>query len=81
MKHDVSFTTSVSPPPNVYVPPYAIAQVYIGLGESNLAFEWLDRAFKDRSTSMAYLRVDSSLNPLRADRRFDALLQRLKPPD
>lgn len=56
-----------------YVPPYAIAQVYAGLGDRSKAFEWLSRAYDDKSTSIAYLKVDPSLNSLRSDPRFAAL--------
>jgi DNA-binding winged helix-turn-helix (wHTH) protein/TolB-like protein/Flp pilus assembly protein TadD len=60
-----------------YVPPYAVAQVYSSLGDKDQAFVWLDRAFEDRSTSMAYIRVDPSLGNLRTDPRFSALTQRM----
>ena len=41
-----------------YVPSYAIALVYAGLGENDHAFTWLEKAFEDRSTSMVFLRLD-----------------------
>jgi DNA-binding winged helix-turn-helix (wHTH) protein/TolB-like protein/Flp pilus assembly protein TadD len=56
-----------------YVPPYAIAQVYAGLGDRSKAFEWLSRAYDDKSTSIAYLKVDPSLSSLRSDPRFAVL--------
>lgn len=61
-----------------YVPPYAIAQIYAGLGDKDRAFHWLDKACLDRSTSMAYLRVDPSLNSLRSDPRFATLARKLR---
>jgi tetratricopeptide (TPR) repeat protein len=59
-----------------YVPSYEVALVYAALGDSRLAFEWLDRSFRERSHYIALLRVDPALDPLRTDPRFDALLAR-----
>jgi DNA-binding winged helix-turn-helix (wHTH) protein/TolB-like protein len=53
-----------------YVPGFAIALVYAGLNENDTAFEWLDKASNDHSTSMAYLKVDPALSGLRLDTRF-----------
>ena len=53
-----------------YVPPYAIGVVYIGLGNNDQAFGWLQKAVEDRSTSMVYLRSDPELASLRSDPRF-----------
>ena len=60
-----------------YIPAYAIALIYAGLGEKDKAFSWLGKAYEDRSTSLAYLKVDPVLNSLRADPRFVALVQRI----
>jgi DNA-binding winged helix-turn-helix (wHTH) protein/TolB-like protein/Flp pilus assembly protein TadD len=58
-----------------YVPPYAIGLIYIGLGEQNQAFQWLQKAADDRSTSMVFLRSDPELAGLRTDSRFAQLSQ------
>jgi serine/threonine-protein kinase len=47
------------------------------LGEKDLAFEWLERCFRDRSRNMAMLRSDPALDELRSDQRFTDLLQRV----
>jgi Flp pilus assembly protein TadD len=60
-----------------YIPAYAIALIYAGLGEKDNAFLWLEKACEDRSTSLAYLKVDPVLNSLRSDPRFSALVQRI----
>lgn len=60
-----------------YVTPAAFYNVYISLGQKDLAFEWLEKSFRDRSYAMVYLQVEPSLDPLRADPRFDSLLQRI----
>jgi hypothetical protein len=59
-----------------YVPPYAIALIYIGIGNRHHGLDWLERAATDRSTSVAYLRVDPTLNGLRSEPRFAALVQK-----
>lgn len=58
-----------------YVPPYAIALIYIGIGNKNDGLRWLEKASVDHSTSVAYLRVDPTLNRLRHEPRFAALVQ------
>jgi DNA-binding winged helix-turn-helix (wHTH) protein/tetratricopeptide (TPR) repeat protein len=60
-----------------YVPAYAIALVYAGLGENDLAISWLQRAFDDRSTSMVYLKLDPELSSLHSDPRFEELSRRI----
>jgi len=61
-----------------YVPAYAIATVYAGLGDREHVFEWLEKGYQDRSTSMAYLKVDPILKDYRSDPRFAALAQRVR---
>lgn len=61
-----------------YVPAYAIALIYAGLKEKDQAFEWLDKAYNDRSASMALLKVDPALNSLHSDIRFTELARRVK---
>ena len=59
-----------------YVPPYASALVYAGLGERDAVFEWLDRAYAARDVHLVFLPVDSKWDPYRSDPRFAALLAR-----
>lgn len=56
---------------------YEIALIEASLGDKNTAFRWLDRAFENRDVGLVYLKVDPSLDPLRTDPRFSALLQRV----
>jgi TolB-like protein/DNA-binding winged helix-turn-helix (wHTH) protein/Flp pilus assembly protein TadD len=61
---------------------YSIALIYEGLGHSDLAFEWLERAFGERDFRMIFLRVDPIWDDLRSDPRFQELLVRIghRPP-
>ena len=58
-------------------PALAIAQVYIGLGEKDRAFEWLDKAIDQRDLDVT-LQWDSPYEVLRSDERFARLLRRMK---
>ena len=60
-----------------YVPPFYIAVVYVGLGDSDHAFEWLEKACADRSEWMIYLNVEHILDPIREDPRFETLVERI----
>jgi hypothetical protein len=59
-----------------YVPPYAFALIYAGLGDRDKAFEWLDRAYDVKDVHLMFLTVDSKWDPYRSDPRFAALLAR-----
>jgi TolB-like protein/Tfp pilus assembly protein PilF len=59
-----------------YLPPYATALVHCGLGQRDLAFDWLERAYKARDVHMALLPVDPKWDSLRTDGRFALLVKR-----
>ena len=60
-----------------HVLPYDIAVIYVGLGEKDRAFEWLEKSFAERDEGLLYLRVDPVLDSLRSDPRFADLLRRV----
>ena len=60
-----------------YVTPAALVNVYIGLGDKEQAFVWLEKAYQERSNYVAYLKVFPILDPLRSDPRFTNLVQRV----
>jgi eukaryotic-like serine/threonine-protein kinase len=60
-----------------YVPAYDRAIIYTGLNEIDLAFEWLQRAYDERSSWMSYLNIEPRLAPLRTDARFAELVRGL----
>ena len=55
--------------------PYNIAIVYVGLGETDTAFEWFERALETHDEHMTWLLVDPRLDPIRDDPRFLQLLR------
>ena len=63
-----------------YVPPYNIAMVYAGLARKDDAFEWMERAFEERSIWMIFLNVHPMFDDLRPDSRFKLLVERMKIP-
>ena len=60
-----------------YVPAYAFALAYAGLGEEDQAFQWLERSLQDRAWDITYLKVDPLLDSLRSDPRFNDLVKRV----
>jgi len=62
-----------------YVPPISRTLVLLGLGRRAEAIAALEQAEADHSTAMVYARVDPSLDPVRGDPAFQALLARIKP--
>jgi len=63
-----------------YVPAYDLALVCVGLGWTDQAFEWLDKAHQERSGWLTYLGVEPRLDSLRMDPRFGEMLHRLRFP-
>lgn len=60
-----------------YVNPYQIALIYVGLGQNEQAFDWLDKAVRERSDMLVYLKTDSRLDPIHSDSRFPELERRV----
>ena len=64
--------------PANYVSWYMIATIYSGLGQKDKAFEFLERAYRERSPDLAYfVKADLRIDPLRSDPRFWNLLNRM----
>jgi len=60
-----------------YVTPYGVALVYVGMGNKEEAFHWLDKAFDDRAHWLAWIRLDPRWDSLRSDPRYADLLRRV----
>jgi DNA-binding winged helix-turn-helix (wHTH) protein/TolB-like protein/Tfp pilus assembly protein PilF len=59
-----------------YVPPYAMALVYAGLGQRESLFEWLDRAYAARDVHLIFLLGDPKWDDFREDPRFRRIVER-----
>jgi tetratricopeptide (TPR) repeat protein len=63
-----------------YVLPLGIAWIYVGLGDKDQAFVWLDKAFAERSDALRQIKTNPIYDPLRSDPRFTDLLLRMHLP-
>ena len=52
-----------------------LAEVYAYRGEKDRAFEWLERAHRQRDPGLASLRIDPFLANLQGDPRWNAFLR------
>jgi len=57
---------------------YNIAEIHAYRGEVDAAFEWLDRAYRQRDSGMATMKASSLLRNLHSDPRFQALLIKMQ---
>lgn len=57
--------------------PLPLAVLYTALGRKDEAFEWLDRAAEARDTILCYLQVMPTFDSLRADQRYERLIERM----
>lgn len=65
-----------------YVSPYNIAVIYAGLGDKEKTFEWLERAYSERSYYLpVYLKTDARLDSLHSDPRYQDLIRRIGLPE
>jgi TolB-like protein len=60
---------------------YQIAEVYAWRGETDKAFDWLERAYRQRDGGLTSIKYDRLLNSLREDPRYKALLRKLNLPE
>jgi hypothetical protein len=60
-----------------YIPALDFAIVSIGLGDTNGALDWLDKAEREHSNYLIYICHDALYDPLRPEPRFQNLVQRL----
>jgi serine/threonine protein kinase/tetratricopeptide (TPR) repeat protein len=58
-----------------YVPPYHRAVICAGLGENDMVFEWLEKAFEDHF--IVLIKVHPAYDSLHSDPRFTNLLRRM----
>jgi DNA-binding winged helix-turn-helix (wHTH) protein/TolB-like protein/Tfp pilus assembly protein PilF len=61
-----------------YVSPYTVAAIYVGLGDQDQAFKWLEKAVEERDIWLMNLKVDPVFAKLRSNRQFTDLLARIR---
>jgi Tfp pilus assembly protein PilF len=61
-----------------HLSPCLSAKIYSALGENDLAFEWLERAYNEHDMPLVAVLNDESLTGLHQDPRFDELLKKMK---
>jgi tetratricopeptide (TPR) repeat protein len=54
-----------------------VAAVYVGLGEKEQAFAWLEKGFQDHSGQLGRIRWEPPWDSLRSDPRYGELLKRM----
>jgi eukaryotic-like serine/threonine-protein kinase len=60
------------------LPPQEIAIIYIGLGDLDQAFLWLNKAADEHFPYLIYVNIEPVFKSIRDDHRYAALKQRLK---
>jgi eukaryotic-like serine/threonine-protein kinase len=60
-----------------YVSPIEFARLYARLDEKDKAFQWLEKAYNERSSQLIFIRVLDDFKDLRSDPRFENLVKRI----
>ena len=56
---------------------YDIAVIYNALGETDKAFEYIEKAYQSKFSHLLFLKIDPRMKSLHSDSRFESILQRL----
>ena len=60
-----------------YVAPTDFAKVYLGLGDKEQAFAWLEKGYQQHDFWLTFLKGDPMFDSLRSDPRFQNLVRRI----
>jgi len=60
--------------------PYTVALAYHAFGETDKAFEWLDRGFRERSILMIFLQGEPKWRSAASDPHYQGLIRRMNFP-
>jgi TolB-like protein/tetratricopeptide (TPR) repeat protein len=60
-----------------YIPAGAFVNAYLGLGDNEQAFYWLEQAYKEQSNILQFLKTHPYFDPIRSDPRFADLVRRV----
>jgi|SRR5579871_218776 len=63
-----------------WVPSFAFAVAYLGLGDKGRALSFLEKAYEERSWQLTFLKTDPFFDPFRAEPRFQRILERINFP-
>jgi tetratricopeptide (TPR) repeat protein len=63
-----------------YVPPVQIAFVCLSIGDMDQAYSFLEKAYRERSWELAFMREEPWLDNLHSDKRFLDIMKRLNFP-
>jgi len=54
-----------------------VAILYFVLGEDDLGFQWLDKAYEEYDSRMRLLKIDPVFDRVRSDPRFEAIMKKM----
>jgi TolB-like protein/Flp pilus assembly protein TadD len=60
-----------------YIPAGAFVNAYLGLGDNEQAFYWLEEAYKEQSNILQFVKTHPYFDPIRGDPRFADLVRRV----
>ncbi|NIM59569.1 MAG: protein kinase [Candidatus Aminicenantes bacterium] len=67
----------IKPSKERIVPMFQIVLVYTSLKDNDKAFEWLEKAYEERSFDLTSIKTEPVLDSLRPDPRFTAMLKKM----
>jgi TolB-like protein/Flp pilus assembly protein TadD len=60
-----------------YIPAAAFVNAYLGLGDNEQAFYWLEQAYREQSNILQFVKTHPYFDPIRGDPRFADLVRRV----
>lgn len=60
-----------------FVPSYAFAMIYNGLGKRAKALDYLERSASDRETGITFIRIDTRWDHFRSEPRFNRIIEQM----
>jgi predicted Zn-dependent protease len=60
-----------------YIPAAAFVNAYLGLGDNEQAFVWIEAAVKEKSNMLQFVKTHPYFDPIRSDPRFADLVRRV----
>jgi tetratricopeptide (TPR) repeat protein len=58
-------------------PSYFLSMIYAQMGETDIAFEWLEKAYSNHEVEMYWMKFEPLFDPIREDHRWQELLNRV----